>query len=334
MKRRQAFTLVELLVVIAIIGILVALLLPAVQAAREAARRAQCLNNLRQVGVAALNYENTRKALPPGSGYLRTDPKDFRGTWVTRLFPFFEEQAIADQYDYDEYPDSPDSDADGKNNSVLAPKILIKTLICPTDPVASNPILENRRQGAGSHNPVTAQGLWYTGSMGPTIPDLCDWAPATSDPNYRIVCTGCGFGTVNINPDAPRPPCASGFPTTNLDSCAGLICRRHLGTKIKTVTDGLSSTFLAGETLPGDWIWNCILCDNFPVSSTHIPLNTLESATTAVNYWRISGFKSMHPGGANFVMGDASVQFIQETIDYFVYNRLGSKAGGESVGSF
>ncbi len=100
------------------------------------------------------------------------------------------------------------------------------------------------------------------------------------------------------------------------------------------MTDGLSSTFLAGETLPGDWIWNCILCDNFPVSSTHIPLNTLESATTAVNYWRISGFKSTHPGGANFVMGDGSVQFIQEAIDYYVYNRLGSRAGGESVGSY
>jgi prepilin-type processing-associated H-X9-DG protein len=113
-----------------------------------------------------------------------------------------------------------------------------------------------------------------------------------------------------------------------------MFCRRHIGVPLKAATDGLSSTFLAGETLPGHYIWNCIFCDNFPVSSTHIPLNTMEQCPSTLcaadtNYWRTSGFKSMHPGGANFVLSDGSVQFINETIDYYTYNMLGNREDGE-----
>ena len=90
--KRHAFTLVELLVVIAIIGVLVALLLPAVQAAREAARRSQCTNNLRQIGVGIHNYESTWKTLPPGSYQA------VFGTWILHLLPFVEQQALHSQY--------------------------------------------------------------------------------------------------------------------------------------------------------------------------------------------------------------------------------------------
>jgi prepilin-type N-terminal cleavage/methylation domain-containing protein/prepilin-type processing-associated H-X9-DG protein len=329
---RRGFTLVELLVVIAIIGILVALLLPAVQAAREAARRAQCTNNLRQVGVAALNHENTKKILPPGSGYLRTDPKEFRGTWVVPLLPFIEESGVASQYDAKKYPDE-------APNLALAATLVLRAFICPSDELASQPILTLRRQGAGSHNPPTCQGLWYTGSMGATIPDRCDWLPSASDPDYnrkvRISCAGGGLGTINTDGKGRTPAAPNFNPQDNPNNCFGLICRRHLGIELRKVPDGLSNTFLAGETLPSHYIWNCIFCDNFPVSSTHIPLNNMEqcpSIACAADtlYWRTSGFKSMHPGGANFVMGDGSVQFISETIDYYTYNMLGNRADGET----
>jgi prepilin-type N-terminal cleavage/methylation domain-containing protein/prepilin-type processing-associated H-X9-DG protein len=333
----KGFTLVELLVVIAIIGILVALLLPAIQAAREAARRTQCVNNLHQIGIAALNYENSKKSLPPGSGYIRTDPKEFRGTWVIPLFSYMEEQAADSQYDYDEYPDQADDDRDGKNNVALAAKLIIKTLICPSDPRSSNPIFlntpeEQRRQGGGSHNPPSAQGLWYTGSMGSTIPDQCAFVKI-GDPWYKYSCSGCAFGTLRGPPDAPATSnCSLAQPnaSTNTNSCFGMFCRRHIGTKLKQVTDGLSKTFLAGETLPEHWVWNCVYCDNFPVSSTEIPLNTMESRPGPTEYWLTSGFKSMHPGGANFAMGDGSTQFIQESIDYAVYNMLGNRKDGET----
>ena len=94
-SRLNGFTLVELLVVIAIIGILVALLLPAIQAAREAARRSQCTNNLRQVGVAAINYENTKKELPPGSGYGRTNPEGVpRGLGLRDCSPIWKSRRL------------------------------------------------------------------------------------------------------------------------------------------------------------------------------------------------------------------------------------------------
>ncbi|HEY2761737.1 MAG TPA: DUF1559 domain-containing protein, partial [Pirellulales bacterium] len=326
---RPAFTLVELLVVIAIIGILVALLLPAIQAAREAARRMQCANNLKQVTLAILNYEDTRKELPFGSSYGRDaqawTSKERRGNWVVLILSHLEEFAINSQYRFDLLPDQ-------EPNLTLGKTVRIATLICPSDPLASSPFLDQRRQEAGSHNPPSGQGLWYTGSMGPTIPDQYAWAPTdASAPDfttrYRAVCQGCAFGTLSPGPIAGQDTyknCALGYKPSpqDLATCAGAICRRHLGIKLKAIPDGLSNTFVAGETLPGHNIWNCSFCDNFPVSSTHIPLNTMEECPSAncaagTNYWRTSGFKSLHPGGAHLAMCDGSVHFVSQTIDYY-----------------
>ena len=321
---RAAFTLVELLVVIAIIGVLVALLLPAVQAAREAARRMQCTNNLKQVELACHNYESANKELPPGSGYDRTDEPV--PTWVVRLFPFFEQQGLASLYRLKEY-------ADSSYNSALAKTSSIGMLVCPSDEIASQPILANRRQGAASHNPLEAQGLWYTGSMGPTIPDYCQFD--TDVKTLPYTCLGCSFGTLvkSGGVERARGTCARFHPglpqNSNTDSCAGVFCRRHLPTPIKTISDGLSNTIMVGETLPGDWVWNCVFCDNFPVSSTHIPINTFERSDTEENYWRTSGFKSRHPAGINVLMADGSVRFLSESLDYVTYNKLGTRANDD-----
>src|SRR5690349_24520507 len=99
-RKTSGFTLIELLVVIAIIGVLVALLLPAVQAAREAARRTQCTNHLKQLGVALHNFESTKKSLPAGSGYTRVEPK---GNWVVAILPYIEETSVSSRYDFTKY---------------------------------------------------------------------------------------------------------------------------------------------------------------------------------------------------------------------------------------
>jgi prepilin-type N-terminal cleavage/methylation domain-containing protein len=315
----RAFTLVELLVVIAIIGVLVAMLLPAVQAAREAARRSQCQNNLRQVGIALHNYESANNSLPAGSGYTRTEPK---GTWVVAIAPHLEQTALFNQYDFTKYSDE-------SPNLELAATLTVPVLICPSDDEAAEPILQNRRQGQGSHNPIVSQGLWYTGSVGPTVPERCEFDKPTSD-TYRFTCQGCCWGT--LWPDGtPLTPCSETHPEGSSDTCAGMICRRHEGITFRSVTDGLANTIMAGETLPTHWVWNCVFCDNFPVSSTHIPVNTMRRRDDALLASLTSGFKSAHAGGANVVMGDASVHFLSETIDYLTYNILGSRANEDTV---
>jgi prepilin-type N-terminal cleavage/methylation domain-containing protein/prepilin-type processing-associated H-X9-DG protein len=317
-RRSCGFTLVELLVVIAIIGILIALLLPAVQKAREAARRTQCRNNLKQLGLAHQTYHAANRTLPPGSGYGQTT---FEPNWVTHILPFMEERSLWDQFNKNAYMDA-------APNITLAAKVIISGLICPTDQLAATPILSNppRRQGGGSHNPPAAMGLWYNGSMGPTIPDECRFIKSGMTPaQIKTICMGCNLGTIRDGkPTGSQSTCGPFSSVVDPNSCFGVLCRRHIGTPFRKVTDGLAQTFLCGETLPGHTNWNCAFCDNFPMSSTHIPLNNMQSATTNVDYEVTSGFKSMHPGGAHMLMCDGSVHFVVETIDYFSWNMLGS----------
>jgi prepilin-type processing-associated H-X9-DG protein len=88
---------------------------------------------------------------------------------------------------------------------------------------------------------------------------------------------------------------------------------------------------MVGETLPRHYVWNCVFCDNFPVSSTHIPLNTMsrEDTNLAGSHARTAGFKSEHPSGANMLMGDGSVHFLSQDIEYVTYNMLGSRASDD-----
>ena len=324
MRKLRAFTLVELLVVIAIIGILVALLLPAVQAAREAARRAQCTNNLRQIGIGLLNYESSKKSLPGGSSYQHPT---WRGNWVTEILSYIEEKNVADKLD-------PKVGFDESPNAAFVANVVIPVFICPSDPRSSQPIKRNDagqpaqiRKAAGNHNANASQALWYTGSMGPTIPDLCAFDTS------RNACMGCDFGADAL-PWAPI--CAPCFTSTGAASCpdknkrVGMFSRWSGGIPLKRVTDGTSHTIAVGETRPFDCVWNCLFCDNHPLSSTQIPLNTFDTDEVTLQPWRSHGFKSEHPGGINVVMGDGSVQFLGETMDYLLYNALGTRGAGDS----
>ncbi len=277
-----------------------------------------------------------------------------KGTWVLKILPYMEEQAINDRWDFDELADVGDRDGDGKSNIDTAATIIVSSFICPSDEIASSPILDGRRAGTpgvitkDGNNPPKAQGLWYPGSMGPTIPTQCAFTPPQNLPiaeykeKIKIVCDGSDFGSL-LPEDDPHADCPKEDAVAplwkagvcNRKNCMGLICRRQVGIKLKSVTDGLSNTFLAGETLPAHWSRNCLFCDNFPVSSTNIPINTMERRPNATNsnadadYWKTSGFKSMHPGGANMLMGDGGVHFVPETIDWYAWNMLGSAFSGD-----
>ncbi|HEX4415841.1 MAG TPA: DUF1559 domain-containing protein [Lacipirellulaceae bacterium] len=326
---RNGFTLVELLVVIAIIGILVALLLPAVQAAREAARRAKCANNIRQLGIAFQNYHDTHKfypqyhdAIPPapysdGDYAMHTGYKWPGLTWAVTIMPFMEEQALYDQF----YVNRTYGITNLANQQLLK-KALIATLVCPSNETAANPIFTDRGDGVGA-NPTIGMGLYYAVSMGPTAPDTCTFCPIAADntpppqgqpQNRDYCCQGAGYGTLWQ------------------DNATGMLGRSNGKRTFKQITDGLSKTFLAGETRPEQCWYQAMFAPNFSLAGTHIPLNTLQTCIGVGGCHNTGcGFKSTHPGGAYFVMADASVQFIQETIDYQLYNALGTRAGEESL---
>ena len=300
----RGFTLVELLVVIAIIGILVALLLPAVQAAREAARRTQCANNLKQIGLAMHGYHDSYRRLP----YAANGCCGGGGIWSTAILPYLEEQNLYNLIDFNRHM---------RSQTKQLYLSVLPVYICPSDEGASNPILEGRFW----HNPPVGQGMWYPVSMGPTIPDACPFCPfpknRDTDPD-SYCCQSWNFGQFPDDPD--RGPSVGMF---GQHACCGFSFRK--------VTDGLSKTIMNGETIPGHCIFNSMWSPNFIVYPTTIPLNHMESDEGTPLWYRTCGFKSFHPGGAHFVMGDGSVHFVSESISYRLYNAMGTKAGGEVV---
>lgn len=337
--RRRAFTLVELLVVIAIIGVLVALLLPAVQAAREAARRSQCANNLKQIALGCLNYESTHKRLPRGSNFKAVqNPRP--GTWVRDVLPYIEAGNVSDLIDENKHMTDNTSNGNGTSNLQIAQTTVLPVFICPSDPVAQNPILENR--GGSGNNPSPCQGLWYKGSMGPTIPDQCVFIPASEMANQHLLCMGANYGS-DKDDTSFEAPCYSTIkgtggsraqPCPDKSRCVGAICRNSVGTPLRKFIDGVSNTYLLGETLPTHSVYNSLFAENFPVGSTHIPLNHMESdelGTLEKKHWTQAGFKSSHPSLVHFAMTDGSVQGVNDSIDKYVYNAYGTRAGGETV---
>ena len=300
---RSGFTLIELLVVIAIIAVLIALLLPAVQAAREAARRMQCTNNLKQIGLGLHNYESVNGVLPYGSGVCCTPAG---GNWATFILPHMEQPALYYALNQNLGYNTP------MNSSII--QSVISTFICPSDPAASEPVTTR----FSAHNASPAMMLWYPASMGPTHMDNCDFCPNRTPSSSNYCCQGFNFGT---NGDG-----AGIAPGT----FAGLFGRTSKAIRFSDITDGLSNTFAVGETLPKSCTFLGVFSQNFPVSGTIIPLNTFESAVDA-NWWRTCGYKSRHPGGANMLMGDGSVRFIKQSISYLTWNNLGTRSGGEIV---
>ena len=331
--RRRAFTLVELLVVITIIGILIALLLPAVQAAREAARRSQCVNNLKQIGLAMHNYENTYKCFPrvvyPHIDTAGTQQYGWNGTASahTLLLPFMEQANVYRQVNYVQHW------YQGTNATLRNTKI--SALKCPSDGPygAGNTGAVNYAYSMGScvgwnQGLVSARMLEYSKEV--EIAEIRDGTSNTILTSEFNVGDNDG-GLLTVQSDWARGqafPAATPPATTNtsfwtpsmLDAygqqCLSSLSSWHGSSAGQYWMNPAAHKTWFNTLAPPNWRYpSCTSCGGC-------------GDADGAGVWPA---RSRHPGGVNAGLADASVRFISETIDVTLYQGLGSRANGESV---
>jgi len=324
MKKRLpgGFTLIELLVVIAIIAVLIALLLPAVQSAREAARRAQCVNNLKQLGIACHNYHDVMGSFPTGL-YLHpaysTGPAWNNSSWLVLMLPQLEQQPLYNAVNFSVmWGTNPLFNWAqiyyGEQNSTVRTTV-ISSFGCPTDPSKR---VDNTN--ADEIWDAPAAGTSYVGNIG----DNClACAPAQGTVTF---CAAVGY-------NCRGPQLADKDPNTNSGGGSGIFWRYGSNVSIPMVTDGTSNTFMAGEQIMGITRWNAWAHANQSVGTTAMPLNYKLNPPNVDDWVYQYTFRSQHPGGANFLFCDGSVKFIKQTINFATYQQVSTRDLGEIVGS-
>jgi prepilin-type N-terminal cleavage/methylation domain-containing protein len=369
--RRRAFTLVELLVVIAIIGILIALLLPAVQAAREAARRSQCSNNLKQFGLALHNYHDTYKAFPPrrggsagGGNTARFDGNYDRKSAFIFLLPFLEQTAMADMITAGNVVDSngntiwPGGPAGWYNNSRWIPwRTQINAVLCPSDSPPLDPAAQAKHSyafcmgdWAGMPDSDTTNARWNVSNSDPTrgvfegsrkcktFANLRDGTSNTIGMSERVWSGNRGIQVATQIDVRTATAVNSDSVLTSPGTCyAQATGKKFNGVSIKGRFGALWADGQAERVG-----FTTILPPNAPscVAGANGNADSQGGVLSAASY---------HPGGAQALLMDGSARFISETINtgnlalppvrngvspYGVWGALGSIDGGESVTEF
>jgi prepilin-type N-terminal cleavage/methylation domain-containing protein/prepilin-type processing-associated H-X9-DG protein len=362
-RKRRGFTLIELLVVIAIIAVLIALLLPAVQAAREAGRRAQCVNNLKQIGIALHNYHTVHDVFPMGSGSGVLTPATMtyqaKECWSIHaaILPQLEQTAIYNAINFNFSCDSTGYPTAYPNFTIFF-QAQVKTFLCPSDPNASN---------VGNDN--TTGNNCYFGSIGATTDILGGGGSNTNTgtPNLSNVPTTGLFafqqskkiasvidGTSNTvafaestvgNPAWRGPTKLVGI--TGVSSLPGLgAVQQNVFNNPNGVLSGIQACSQAWQSLAptqkpdlqrGDTWCQGAMCST--LFNTVVPPNGLNdswaycSMVSSGACSNISNADSYHSGGVNVLMADGHVQFIKDSINQRTWWGLGTVAGGEVISS-
>jgi prepilin-type N-terminal cleavage/methylation domain-containing protein/prepilin-type processing-associated H-X9-DG protein len=336
-RKRRAFTLIELLVVIAIIAILIALLLPAVQAAREAARRLQCSNNIKQLGLAVHNYELTLGGLPPSAIVVSPSP----GTlWTSdfgifgRILPHIEQGNIFNSINL--------NSSYGDPGNMTATAETISTFICPSE------VRSDRENNAtfgivGPTNYGFCLGDWFVwagpvpggpitrSAFGPNLSRR--WAAFTDGmsltmllaevKNWQPYIRDCGTLSQINNPANIPSPYAD--PKAVCPEYQGTGCAYHLEghcewPEVAVQHIGMTTAWPPNKQTPGG-----------PGYSTpDMDITSERERIGGPTYAAITA-RSYHPGGVNILLGDGSVRFVKNSIDGFIWRALGTVAGGEVI---
>ena len=338
-RRCVGFTLIELLVVIGVIGVLVALLLPAIQAAREASRRSQCANNLRQIGLSLHGYLATYDCFPTAYGAPDVGPNP-RGTtrtdsyYVVRLFstftqllPYLDQVPLSQSVNFnlgltDPYdPNSPGSPAPNNEGHRTSMATVLNVLLCPSDGAtqAGETGGTNYRASQGSSGSFTADWSPTCGSFTPTL----YLRPAGhTDGLSQTTAFGEKLRGHADGPFAPRVGMFTDpkFSWTNDATAFRDQCRRHLGPPgsyrnsvgLSWFVGSLAQTNYNHGLEPNASMPDCAFFGTYPPAG-------------------IFGLRSNHPGGVTVGMADGSVRFVKNGINFEVWRALGTRAGGEVV---
>ena len=306
--RPHGFTLMELLITMGVIGLLIAILLPAVQAAREAARRADCRNRIRQLGLALHAYHSAHGMFPLNYGTGEFDDASRGASWLAQILPHLEQRPLYDSIRFGKPL------ADPANLS--AARTPVPALHCPSD--SHNGRMDRR---------ANVPGEWAVTNYKACAGSNWAWGP------FSPVVTSAGRNAGNAN---------------GLNHGTGILCRNSLNdsppfitfgasplytTRFQDITDGTSHTIAVGESVPEwcrhTWWW----WFNATTATCAIPLNyqtTPDLQDAGEGDWRRNyGFMSRHAGGANFCLADGGARFIADDISLLVYRRLGTIQGRE-----
>lgn len=301
MRQHRAFTLLELLVVIAVVAILFALLLPAVQRARECARRIECANRLRQLALGLHNYHDRFRAFPPGTQVadLRHVEYSKSWNWTVMLLPEIEQRALYESFDFRH-------DAQSESFRAQSRRVL-PTFTCPSDPAASIPVKWEHPRYGGEWGPTSFFGVSGTNALASSLhPAECE---ARDPPDARF-----------------QIHSGSLFPNSSV--------------RIAEITDGTSSTIVLGERMLigeyGKWcgpgiIGTCPwgLADVLLPGSIHHPAIHGGIRKSDDETGQPFLFSSYHDGVVEFSLADGSVRGLGRTTDREVFRRLCTRAGGE-----
>jgi len=322
--RTRGFTLIELLVVIAIIAVLIALLLPAVQQAREAARRSQCKNNLKQIGIAVQSYHDTHNCFPPGGITAGACCSTLSNTtWTIAILPYMDQANLYNMYNQNR------TNEDASNQAVR--EKTVPTYLCPSDVFSVGLVIPDS-------GPGNSAGLRYAAGSYRTVSGMTDHNPATL---YWDSDDGAGLKNQNLR-GMMHATGSKGLKTESF----------------KNVTDGTSNTILVGEyataTKPERrtfWAYTytsynestvCPICGNKTLIPDYNKCGSIPNpAAPAGSVADTDNFNpckrawgSMHVGGLHFVLGDGSVRFISNNINMNVLGSLASIANAEVIPDF